>query len=191
MGHDPYKNSAFSTKNKVYRQIWNIAYLLLFRPTPKILFWWRNVVLKIFGAKIGKSSCIHQSVKIWSPKNLICEDMVAIAENVDLYNPGGITIKSHAIISQGAYICGASHDYNDKNFPLFSKEVIISEYSWICARAIVMPGIKVKAGAILAIGSIATKDLSSWTIYAGSPAKAIKMRVQHEKIRQDSKQVGL
>jgi putative colanic acid biosynthesis acetyltransferase WcaF len=88
---------------------------------------------------------------------------------------------SHAIISQQAYICGATHDYNDPAFPLISFPMSLGAYSWVCARASVSPGVNVGEGAVLGLGSVATHDLEPWTVYAGVPAQPIKQRVIHDR----------
>jgi putative colanic acid biosynthesis acetyltransferase WcaF len=87
---------------------------------------------------------------------------------------------SHAIVSQQAYICGATHDYNDPAFPLISFPMSVGAYAWVCARASVSPGVNVGEGAVLGLGSVATRDLEPWTVYAGVPAKPIKRRVRRE-----------
>ena len=83
---------------------------------------------------------------------------------------------SHAILSQGAYLCGATHDYNDPAFPLLAYEMSFGAYSWICARACVGPGVNVGEGAVLGMASVATRSLEAWTVYAGSPALVVKQR---------------
>ena len=173
---DPYTNSAFGFKNKLARVIWWAVYVIFFRLSPKPMFGWRRFLLRLFGAKIGRGVAVYPGAHIWAPWNLVCADMVAVANGVNIYNPEVITLNSHAIISQDSYLCGATHDYNDPDFPLISKEIIIDSYAWICARACVMPGVKVGEGAILGMGGIATRNLSAWGIYVGSPAKFVRTR---------------
>jgi putative colanic acid biosynthesis acetyltransferase WcaF len=84
---------------------------------------------------------------------------------------------SHAIVSQQAYICGATHDYNDPSFPLVSFPMNLGAYSWVCARACVSPGVNLGEGAVLGLGSVATRDLEPWTVYAGVPALPVRPRV--------------
>jgi putative colanic acid biosynthesis acetyltransferase WcaF len=83
---------------------------------------------------------------------------------------------SHAIVSQGAYLCGATHDYDDPGFPLIAFKMEIGAYSWICAHAKVGPGANVGEGAILGLGAVTMKDLEPWGVYSGSPAVKIKDR---------------
>ncbi|MBC7416723.1 MAG: putative colanic acid biosynthesis acetyltransferase, partial [Pedobacter sp.] len=113
---DPYTNSAFGYKNKLARVLWWAVYVLFFRLSPKPMFGWRRFLLRLFGAKIGSGVAVYPGARIWAPWNLVCADMVAIANGVDIYNPEIITLSSHVIISQDSYLCGAPHDYNDPNF---------------------------------------------------------------------------
>jgi putative colanic acid biosynthesis acetyltransferase WcaF len=89
-----------------------------------------------------------------------------------------MTFGSHSILSQDAYICGATHDYDDPAFPLLAYAMTVGPYAWICARASVAPGVNVGEGSVLGLGSVATKDLVPWTVYAGSPAVKVKDRCQ-------------
>jgi putative colanic acid biosynthesis acetyltransferase WcaF len=177
---DPYNVAAYPLLHRVRRAVWNIAYLFLFRISPRPFHAWRSSVLRIFGATLGPSCHIYPSAKIWAPWNLVCEDSVAIADEAIIYNHKPVTLKSHAIVSQQAYVCGATHDYNDPAFPLVAYEMTIGSYAWICVRAVVSPGVNVGDGAVLGLGAIATRDLESWTVYAGVPAKPIKKRRKHD-----------
>ena len=110
----------------------------------------------------------------------MCADGVSLADEAEIYNPSPVWLGSHAIVSQQAYICGATHDYNDPAFPLISFPMSLGAYSWVCARASVCPGVNVGDGAVLGLGSVATKDLEAWTVYAGVPAMAVKQRTERE-----------
>jgi putative colanic acid biosynthesis acetyltransferase WcaF len=113
---------------------------------------------------------------VWAPWNLICEDRVSLGDDAELYNPSPMYLASHAIVSQGAYVCGATHLYNDPSFKLISMPMRLGAYSWVCARAIVSPGVNLGDGAILGLGAIATRDLEAFGVYAGVPAKKVKER---------------
>ena len=115
---------------------------------------------------------------VWAPWNLICADQVTAADGAEIYNPAPIRLGSHAILSQDAFLCGATHDYDSPAFPLLAYTMEIGPYAWICARASVAPGVNVAEGAVLGLASVATRDLEPWTIYAGSPAARIKSRTR-------------
>lgn len=173
---DPTLLPAFSLRNRLYRLFWNLCYALLYRLSPRPFHAWRAFVLRAFGAKLGATCHFYPKGKIWAPWNLVCEDRVTLADDAEIYNPSPMFFGSHAIISQGAYICGATHLYNEPSFQLVSFPMRLGAYSWICARGAVNPGVNVGEGAILALGSVATKDLEPFGIYAGIPARKVKER---------------
>jgi putative colanic acid biosynthesis acetyltransferase WcaF len=127
---------------------------------------------------MGPKCHFYPGSKIWAPWNLVCEDQVSAADGVEIYNPAPIYFGSHAILSQQAYVCGATHDYDDPAFPLIAFSMKFGAYSWICARASVAPGVDVADGAVLGLGSVATRNLEPWTIYAGVPAVRVKDRLR-------------
>ena len=175
---DPTLLPAFSFRNRVVRVLWSVCYALLYRISPRPLHAWRVFLLRAFGAKLGTACHFYPKGKIWAPWNLVCEDRVTLADDAELYNPSPMYLGSHAIVSQGAYVCGATHLYNEPSFRLVSFPMRLGAYSWICARAAVNPGVNVGDGAILALGSVATKDLEPFGIYAGIPARKVKERAR-------------
>jgi putative colanic acid biosynthesis acetyltransferase WcaF len=175
-GEDAYTRPAFSVGNRARRALWNLAYTLLFRFSPRPLHGWRAFLLRAFGATLGPDCHFYPKARIWAPWNLFCADHVAAGDGVEIYNPAPMHFASHVILSQDAYLCGATHDYNDSAFPLLAYEMRFGAYSWICARSSVGPGVQVGEGAVLGLGAIATKDLAPWTVYAGNPSAPIKPR---------------
>lgn len=125
---------------------------------------------------MGPGCHFYPGSKVWAPWNLICADQVTAADGAEIYNPAPVTFGSHAILSQNAYVCGATHDYNDDAFPLIAYAMNFGAYAWVCARASVGPGVNMGEGAVLGLGSIASRDLDPWTVYAGVPAVKVKDR---------------
>ncbi|WP_082968654.1 LbetaH domain-containing protein [Perlucidibaca aquatica] len=173
---DPFRRPAHSMKNKIMRVIWSCVYFFLFRPSPRLLFNYRSMLLRLFGATIGHRCAIYPKAIIWAPWNLCCEDAVAIADYAEIYNPALVTLRSHAIVSQGAYICTASHKINSSDFELFSKPVIIGRYAWVSARASVLPGVVCEDGSVLGLGAVTSKNLMAWTVYVGNPCRKVSDR---------------
>ena len=127
---------------------------------------------------MGPNCHFYPASKVWAPWNLICADQVTAGDGAETYNPAPVTMGSHAILSQDAYVCSATHDYDDPAFPLIAYAMNIGAYAWVCARACVAPGVNVGEGAVLGLGSVATRHLEPWTVYAGSPAVKVKDRRQ-------------
>jgi putative colanic acid biosynthesis acetyltransferase WcaF len=173
---DPYLRAQTTLGNRIVRTIWGIAYILLFRVTPRPLHAWRACVLRCFGARIGKDTRIYPDCRIWAPWNLRCDDVATIGSEAEIYNVALVHLQHHAIVSQQAYLCGAAHDLDDPAFPMVAAPIVLGPYSWVCARASVQAGVSLGEGAVLALGSVATTDLAPWTIHGGIPARAIKPR---------------
>jgi putative colanic acid biosynthesis acetyltransferase WcaF len=175
---DPTLLPAFSRRNRLGRALWGLCWAILYRPSPRPFHAWRTLLLRLFGAKLGPACNFYPRSKVWAPWNLVCEDRVTLGDDAELYNPSLFYLESHAIVSQGAYLCGATHHYNDPEFPLTSFPMRIGAYAWICARAIIHPRVNVGAGAVLGLGSIATHDLEPFGVYSGVPATRVKERLR-------------
>ena len=174
--HDSFERPNTSARNRLARLLWHIVYVLLFRTSPRPLHNWRCFLLRCFGARVIRPCYIYPRAVIWAPWNLECHDHATIGDEAIIYNPSPIILGSHSIVSQQAYLCGASHDYDDPDFPMVSKPIRLEAYSWVCARANVPMGVTIGEGAVLGLGSLAVGDLKPWTVYGGVPAKPIKER---------------
>jgi len=177
-GSDAYARATFSLGNRLLRLLWNVCWLLLYRLSPRPFNAWRALLLRLFGAKLGPCCHFYPASKVWAPWNLVCADHVCAGDRVEIYNPAPMQLDSHVILSPDSYICGASHDYNDPEFPLIAYAMTIERYAWICARASVAPGVRVGEGAVLGLQSVATRDLAPWTVYSGHPAVAVRERTR-------------
>jgi putative colanic acid biosynthesis acetyltransferase WcaF len=173
---DPHLRPSFPLRDRLRRLLWNVCWALFYRTSPRPLHAWRSVLLRLFGAQLGPNCHFYPASRIWAPWNLICADQVSAADGAEIYNPAPLHFGSHAIVSQGAYICGATHDMDDPAFPLLAYSAFIGPYAWVCARAVVSPGVNLGEGAVLGLGSVATRDLEPWGVYGGVPAKKIRER---------------
>lgn len=162
---------------KLRRLFWEICWAALARPTPRwMLNGWRRTLLRLFGSRIGKDVRIQGSSHVWQPWKLVIGANSWIDANVRLYTVAPITIGSNAVISEGAFICTASHDVRSENFRLTAAPIEIEDCAWVCARAIVLPGVKIGEGAVVAAGAVVTRDVAPWTVVAGNPAKEVSRR---------------
>lgn len=167
---------SFSLGNRLYRAAWAVCWALLASWTPPQAAGWRRLLLRLFGARMGRGSKVYSSVRIWSPRNLEMQEYAAVAPGAILYAMAPITIGAYAIVSQRAHLCAGTHDIEDANFQLRARPITIGARAWIAAEAFVGPGVSIGEGAVLGARGCATKDLDSWTVYAGNPCQAIKPR---------------
>lgn len=91
-------------------------------------------------------------------------------------NRGGITIGENVSISEDVIILTADHDMNSSDFAGRKSAVHIHDYVWIGTRAMILPGVTIGKGAVVAAGSIVTKNVAAYTVVAGVPAKTINKR---------------
>lgn len=136
------------------------------------------MLLRAFGARLGARCHIYAGAVIWAPWNLECGDDACIADGAEVYNVSLVTIGARAVVSQGAYLCAASHDYTLDAFPLLTKPVTIGEGAWVAARAMVLMGVTVGEGSVVGAGSVVTKDVPPGVICGGNPARVIKTIVK-------------
>jgi putative colanic acid biosynthesis acetyltransferase WcaF len=177
--HNPYLRAQRSLRERAARALWGLVYWLLFRFSPRPLHAWRAVVLRCFGAKLGRNCHIYPRSEIWAPWNLRCDDGAAVADGAVIYNAAEVHLGVHAIVSQQAFLCTATHDIDDPDFPMTTAPIVVSRYAWVCARASVMPGVTVAEGAVLGLAAVASKDLDAWQVYAGNPARRVRERQRH------------
>lgn len=176
-GNDPYTQPSFSLGNRIARAIWGVTWLLLFRPSPRPFHAWRRLLLRGFGARLGEHVNVHASVKIWAPWQLTIGNRVGIASGVSLYNMAPITIGDNCVVSQGAHLCGGSHNIDSPNFQLIAKPINLERNVWVCADVFVGLGVTIAEGCVLGARAVVVKTIAEpWTVWAGNPAVLKRMR---------------
>lgn len=169
-------NHRRSVSEILRRILWSAAWMLLCRWTPRFLNGWRLLILRAFGARLGKKVLIFGCVRIDMPWNLEVGDFSAIGRRVWLYNFAPIRIGTNTVVSQDSVLCTSSHDYTHPHLPLYSQEIIVGDEAWIAANCFVMPGITVGSGAVVGACSVVTKSIPPWMVCAGNPCRPLKPR---------------
>ena len=166
----------YTRTEQIKRVIWSFV-KPLFRFSPRPLFGWRNFLLRMLGARIGRHVNIYSSAVIYFPWHLSIGDYSAIGEDAFIYNLGPITIGSNVTISQRAHLCAGTHDYRQLDMPLEKPPIVVEDQVWICADAFVGPNVTVGQGAVVAARAVVVKDVEAWAVMGGNPAKFIKKRI--------------
>lgn len=162
--------------HKALRLIWMLAWWIAGFHGPRFLSGWRVLLLRLFGAKIGKAPLICGNVRVLMPWNLEIGDYVVISEKVDIYNFGLVKIGDNTAISKGVWLCTGSHDISRADFPLIWRPIQIGSSVWIAAEALIQPGVTIEDGVVVGARSVVKKNLSAWSVYAGNPCVFIKTR---------------
>ena len=159
--------------------VWDFVQVTLFRYSPRRFYFFRRWLLRLFGAKVASKVYIYPCVRIEYPWKLIMEDYTSIGREAWIYNLETVEIRKFATISQRAHLCGGTHDYRLKNFPLIRKPIIICENSWIAADVFISPGVTIGRNAVIGARSVVTKDMPADMICVGNPCKPIKKRLEN------------
>lgn len=161
-------------RNKVRRLVWNFCYTVLFKYSPIPFHRYRSVMLQAFGAEISNNVRIYPRVKIWAPWNLEIEAGATIGE-AHIYNVAKVTIGVDTIVSNGAYLCSATHDYQT-DFQLQIAPISLNDNVWVAADVFIGPGISVSNNAVLLARAVVVKDVPANEVWAGNPAKKRSIR---------------
>ena len=171
-----YNNSWYRPGN-IFKQVtWHIIGRITINTYLPIPMFFKILVLRSFGAKIGSNVTIKPKVNIKYPWFFIAESDIWIGENVWIDNLTTVTLCNNCCLSQGAMLLTGNHNFTKTGFDLIVKPVIIGSGAWIGAKATVCPGVTVHSHAVLTVNSVATKDLEAYGIYQGNPCVFIKTR---------------
>ena len=153
------------------RGIWILVSRVFFQSSVPYPYAVKTILLRLFGAKIGRKVILKPGIHIKHPWKLEVSDSVWIGERVWIDNLAMVTIHSNVCISQGAYLCTGNHDFKSPTFGLITKPILLEEGVWIGAFACLGPGVTAKSHSILNMGSVQTKDMEAYGIYQGNPAE--------------------
>jgi putative colanic acid biosynthesis acetyltransferase WcaF len=165
-----FDNSWYKPANKLKIILWYFTNMFLFKtmlPLPSSI---KVKVLRAFGATIGTAVVLKPNVNIKYPWFLSIGDNCWIGEGVWIDNLAQVTIGNNVCLSQESYLLTGSHDYKKEAFDLILGEIVLEDGVWIGAKSVVCPSVVCKSHSILAVGSVATKDLEEYAIYQGNPA---------------------
>ena len=158
------------------RAIWyivnNLVFVNPFFPFTAI----KPIILRIFGAKVGRHCLIKPSVNIKYPWFLHIGDRVGIGEGVWIDNLAQVTLEDQVTLSQGVLLLTGNHDYKAASFDLMLGPISIGKGAWIGAKVKIGPDVTIGEMAVASFGSVITKDCEPFGIYYGNPAILIRKR---------------
>lgn len=168
-------------KHQAVRLVWSLVWRLSTWFLPRSMGkGWKRLLLQLFGATIHPTACVYSSARIYYPANLVMEEYSCLASDVDCYNVDKVVIGANSTISQGAYLCTASHDITNPYNPLITAPIVVGDQAWVAADAFVGMGVTIGEGAVVGARAAVFKDVEPWTVVGGNPAKVIKKRIIKE-----------
>ncbi len=150
----------------------SLLWLLGFTPSHII----RKIIFKLAGIKIGRRSTLHIGARFYQPKNISIGQGTIIGDHATLDGRAQLTIGNHVDIASEVMILNAEHDLSSPNFSSIEEPVEIKDFCFIGPRAIILPGVTIGRGAVVAAGAVVTKDVPELSIVGGVPAREITKR---------------
>ena len=136
----------------------------------------RLLCYNLAGIKIGKGSAIHMWASFFNPANITVGEDTIIGDHAFLDGRASLTIGSHVAFASSVMIYNSQHDIEDKDFTAISKPVAIEDYVFLGPKSIILPGVRIGKGAIVAAGAVVTKNVAPFKIAGGVPAREIGER---------------
>lgn len=121
--------------------------------------------------EIGSECYIGEGTRIWSGQHIKIGDRVLIAHNVNIFDNQTHSLSAQERNSHFRRIYSAGHP---SDIHLGECPVIIEDDAWIACMSIILRGVHIGRGAVVAAGSVVTKDVPAWTVVAGNPARFVK-----------------
>lgn len=140
----------------------------------------RRLFYRLAGMKIGSGSTIHMLARFYNPENIVIGKDTIVGEGAVLDGRNKLYIGDHVDIASEVMIYNSQHDLNSADFQAVCEPVAIDDYVFIGPRAIILPGVGIGKGAIIAAGAVVTKNVGDYEIVGGVPAKVIGERQQKD-----------
>ncbi|ALS29709.1 putative acyl transferase [Paenibacillus sp. 32O-W] len=174
---DQYDQSHYSRgRSGMVVLLWWFVQGTLFRFSLHPMYSWRNMLLRLFGASIGRGVKVRPTARFTYPWKVAIGDHSWIGDHVELYSLDRIEIGEHCVISQQSYICTGTHNIRDPRFGLVTRPVRIGDGAWVASGAFVYPGVTIGPMAVVAARSTVIRNVPANEVHAGSPAQYLQDR---------------
>lgn len=171
-----YQRGDYDPGPPVLRALWYVAGLLFIESPIPWPYPMKAAILRWFGASIGVGVVLKPRLRIKYPWFLTVGDHSWLGEDLWIDNLAAVRIGNQVCLSQGACVLTGNHDRTSRTFDLRLAPVEIGDGAWIGARALLCPGTRVGALAMVQAGAVAHGDIEPAGIYAGNPAVRIGTR---------------
>ena len=179
---NPVQTSPYSFSYKLKSRLWCFVNRTFYRWSPFFMRKYRVALVRLVGGgEVDWSCSLDATATIIDPWNLTMGPYSSLGEYCCIRCRSKVVIGEKSCIGRGVYILTAAHDVNSPNFKMESAPVFIGDYVWVATRATILKGVSIGTGAVVGAESLVTKDIESWMIVGGNPAKVIKKRIISEK----------
>ncbi|MDU6482017.1 MAG: acyltransferase [Paeniclostridium sordellii] len=163
---------------------YRLLYYSIFINLPEFLMgnYLRRIITKKMFKKTSSNFVVKKGAIFGSGKNIEIGENSEIGSNSRLMIKGKLSIGNNVMMAPDIFMVDSNHRFDSKEIPIknqgnsLPKPIDIEDDVWIGARAIILPGVRIGKGSIIAAGSVVTKNVKPYSIVAGNPAKIIKFR---------------
>jgi maltose O-acetyltransferase len=124
----------------------------------------RKIFYLLAGIRIGRGSTIHIGANFYNPSNISIGEDTMVGDHAFLDGRASLTIGDHVDIASSVMIYNSEHDLNSSDFHAIEEDVTIQDYVFIGPRAIILPGVSIGKGAVIAAGAVVTHHIISSVI---------------------------
>jgi maltose O-acetyltransferase len=136
----------------------------------------RKFFYRLAGIRMGRGTTFHMGARFYLPRNISLGEDTVVGDHAFIDGRAKVVIGSHTDIASQLMIYNSEHDLSDPGFLATEEPVTIGNYCFIGPRVIIMPGVSIGDGAVVAGGAVVTKDVDAGAIVGGVPAKEIGRR---------------
>lgn len=151
-------------RGKLVVVCWYLVNILFFKNSLSVFSGFKRLLLRLIEAEIGQGVIIKPNVNIKYLWRLKVGKHSWIGEGVWIDNFAEVKIGSHVCLSQGAMLLTGNHNYKKESFNLVTEPITLEDGVWIGAQSVVCPGVHCNSHSILAVGSVANKDMDEYSI---------------------------
>ena len=163
--------------NRLIRFLWFVVSVIFIQNKLNPFNFLKVILLRIFGAKIGRNVVVKPGVNIKYPWKLEVGNYVWIGEDVWIDNLDNVVIGNNVCISQGVILLCGNHNYKKSTFDLIIGKIKLKDGVWIGAKSIVTQNVVCENHSVLTVNSVASSNLDSYSVYSGNPAMKVRNRI--------------
>jgi len=172
-----YNINWYSPGSKLIRFLWFVVNVIFIQNKLNPFNFLKVILLRVFGAKIGRGVIVKPGVNIKYPWKLEIGNYVWIGEDVWIDNLDDVVIGNNVCISQGVMLLSGNHNYKKSTFDLIIGKIKLKDGVWIGAKSIVTQNVVCDNHSVLTVNSVASSNLDSYSVYSGNPAKKVRNRI--------------
>ena len=179
---NPVQTNQMPRREKLLQRFWGLIRPIFWGLSPWFARRWRLGVLRCIVKAVGGVKILHNTVslsrkcRVDYPWRLSMGERSSLADGAWAYCLDEISIGNRVCISEDVRLLTGSHSLTSPTFDLMTRPITIEDNVWVATGAIILPGVTIGEGAVVAAGAVVTKDVEPWTVVGGNPARVIGAR---------------